>query len=76
MMLTEHANFQDLASIMSLHNDYSSAEPFLQGEYDIRIQKIGNNYRAYRRIGTGSDFVTIYVVSKEPNGKQMSDLRF
>ena len=34
MMLTEHANFQDLSSIMALHNDYSSTEPFLQGLND------------------------------------------
>jgi hypothetical protein len=31
MKLTEHANFQDLSSVMALHNDYSSAEPFFEG---------------------------------------------
>jgi hypothetical protein len=25
----------------------------LKGEYDLRIQKIGKHYRAYKRIGTG-----------------------
>ena len=51
MMLTNQSNFEDLSSIMAIHNDYSTAEPYLDGEYDIRIQKIGNNYRAYKRTG-------------------------
>jgi len=51
MMLSSQENFQDLASVLSLHNDYCTAEKFIKGEYDLRIQKIGNNYRAYKRIG-------------------------
>jgi len=49
MLLQKHDDFLDLASILALHSDYCSAEEFINGDYDVRIQKIGNNYRAYRR---------------------------
>jgi hypothetical protein len=35
---------------MSLHKDYATAESYVNGEYDLRIQKIGNHYRAYKRV--------------------------
>eukprot|EP01105_Mastigella_eilhardi_P005586 TRINITY_DN1724_c0_g1_i8.p2 TRINITY_DN1724_c0_g1~~TRINITY_DN1724_c0_g1_i8.p2 ORF type:complete len:128 (-),score=39.11 TRINITY_DN1724_c0_g1_i8:50-433(-) len=38
---------------MAIDNHYCTGEPFLDGEYDLRIQKIGNCYRAYKRSGTG-----------------------
>jgi len=51
MVLRNQEDFNDLASILALHEDYCTAEPFLTGEYDIRIQKIGKHYRAYKRVG-------------------------
>jgi len=51
MLLQKHENFEDFASVVALHDDYSTAERFLDGEYDLRIQKIGNQYRAYKRQG-------------------------
>jgi glutathione synthase/RimK-type ligase-like ATP-grasp enzyme len=32
-----------------LHGDYSTAEPFVDWDFDYRIQKIGCHVRAYRR---------------------------
>jgi len=49
MMLQKHDDFNDLASILALHEDYCTAEQFISASYDLRIQKIGNHYRVYRR---------------------------
>lgn len=47
--LQQHSEFEDLRTLIALHEDYLTAEPFYDSDYDIRIKKIGSHYRAYKR---------------------------
>jgi len=44
--------FSDFKSICALHGDYVTVEPFIEWDYDMRIQKIGPHYRAFRRVSS------------------------
>ena len=43
------ARFDDIRSIVALHNDYCTAEPWIDWDYEIRIQKIGSNIKCFKR---------------------------
>jgi len=58
MKIRDHHDFADFASIIALNRDYVTAEHFYEGEYDLRIQKIGDHYRAYKRTAMGNNWKT------------------
>lgn len=49
----DHHRLADLTSIIALHGDHCSVESFVDSDYEIRIQKIGSHYRAYKRYTLG-----------------------
>jgi len=46
----DQGQFDDIKSIVALHGDYCTAERFIDWDYDIRIQKIGNRIRGFKRM--------------------------
>eukprot|EP01080_Neovahlkampfia_damariscottae_P007795 gene7795-12269_t len=46
--------FRDVSTILALNSDYCTAEPYIEIEYGMRIEKIGNDYRAHKKIFHGS----------------------
>lgn len=49
MKLQNSDQFEDLISIIALQDTYFSAEPFIESSYELRLQKIGSFYRAFKR---------------------------
>ena len=48
--------FRDVATVLALHDEYCTGEPFVEAEYGVRIQKIGSHYRALKKTPTSGNW--------------------
>jgi len=58
MKIGHHHDFEDFRSVMAMSSDYCTAEPFMKGSYDLRIQKCGDVIRAFKRISMNGSWKT------------------
>lgn len=59
MKVEDHHQMADFRSILTMMPDeHCMVEPFIVGEMDLRIQKIGQNYRAFSRVGISGAWKT------------------
>lgn len=58
MKVEDHHVMEDVRSLLSLNKNYVSVEPFLNGSYDLRIQKIGNKFRVFKRVSLSASWKT------------------
>ena len=50
-----HTSFRDVSTIIAMNDHHCTAEPFVEPEYGIRVQKIGkDNYCVMKKMFTGS----------------------
>eukprot|EP00697_Spironema_sp_BW2_P002257 gnl/Spiro4/13035_TR6913_c0_g1_i1.p1 gnl/Spiro4/13035_TR6913_c0_g1~~gnl/Spiro4/13035_TR6913_c0_g1_i1.p1 ORF type:complete len:327 (-),score=86.45 gnl/Spiro4/13035_TR6913_c0_g1_i1:62-1012(-) len=57
--IRDHHDFEDIRSLMAMTSGkYCTVEPFLDGEFDLRIQKIGDSYRVFKRMSMSGDWKT------------------
>jgi len=59
MKISDHRQMSDFRSVLQMMPDeHCFVEPFIQGEADLRIQKIGSHYRAFRRFSISGEWKT------------------
>lgn len=49
MKIDNGEQWADFRSVVAVHGDYCTAERFIRWDFDMRIQKIGPHYRAFKR---------------------------
>ena len=56
--IANHRDFEDIRSLVALTDMYATAEPYMKGSYDLRVQKIGEHLRVYKRISISGNWKT------------------
>eukprot|EP00462_Mataza_sp_D1_P001529 CAMPEP_0175096396 /NCGR_PEP_ID=MMETSP0086_2-20121207/4711_1 /TAXON_ID=136419 /ORGANISM="Unknown Unknown, Strain D1" /LENGTH=385 /DNA_ID=CAMNT_0016369797 /DNA_START=29 /DNA_END=1186 /DNA_ORIENTATION=- len=58
ILVKDHKQMEDVKSVLALANQYSTAERFVVATHDLRIQRIGNHMRAYKRTSVSGSWKT------------------
>jgi len=65
MRITDHHQMEDFRTCLAMtkgsgdsSSAYCCAEPFIEGDYDLRIQKIGSHYRVFKRTSVSGAWKT------------------
>jgi len=58
MKILDHRQMSDFRSVLQMMPEHCTVEPFIEGVEDLRIQKIGANYRAFRRQSLSGEWKT------------------
>lgn len=59
MMIKDHRQMSDFRSVLEMMpNEHCFVEPFVESQGDLRIQKIGDHYRAFLRNGISGEWKT------------------
>lgn len=59
MKIHDHRQMSDFRSVLEMMPDeHCLVEPFIESQGDLRIQKIGPHYRAFKRLGLSGDWKT------------------
>ena len=81
MKITDHHQMSDFRSVLAMMpSEYCFVEPFIEGVHDLRIQKIGSHYRAFRRQDISGEWKTntgtalLNEVDLEPRWKIWADV--
>jgi len=54
ILLQDMQGFRDMQTVMTLYDDYATMEPFIQYDYGIRVQKVGDSITVMKKNFTGS----------------------
>merc|ERR1712187_112253 len=59
MKITDHHQMSDFRSVLAMMpGEHCMVEPFITSQADLRIQKIGSHYRAFRRMSISGEWKT------------------
>lgn len=48
MKVQNPTDLLDLESVLALHNDFATVEPYVDVEFEINVQKIGAHYKSIK----------------------------
>ncbi len=59
MKINTSSDFSDFRGLIAMTSLYTTTEPYYEGSYDLRIQKIGDSsYRAFKRVSMSGSWKT------------------